>query len=97
MVSKPVPSADVRSLADEYSNIAKDFVSAELEIDIPLITRAVRYIDCVHGLPSGDDTRWFTGTLMTLLEVARPNAGVNDSARPFLKDMQDGIEQTMAD
>jgi hypothetical protein len=48
---KPVDSAEITALADKLYEIAKGEVSAELEIDLPLITRAVRYLGQVHAVP----------------------------------------------
>ena len=43
-------------LADKLYEIAKDQDSTvELEIDLPLITREVRYLGSVHAIPPMDD------------------------------------------
>jgi hypothetical protein len=34
---------------------------------------------------------WFGYMLDTVLEVARPNSGLEDVAKEFLKDLRDGI------
>jgi hypothetical protein len=39
----------------------------------------------------GDHTEWFGYMLDAVLEVARPNSGLDGQAREFLKDMRDGI------
>jgi len=61
--------------------IAASFVSEPLEIDIPLITRAVRYLGQVHAIPPMDeDTQWFSNMLQVVLEIARPNSGMDEIA-----------------
>jgi hypothetical protein len=53
---KPVDSAEITVLADKLYEIAKDQDSTvELEIDLPLITREVRYLGSVHAIPPMDD------------------------------------------
>jgi hypothetical protein len=67
---KPVDSAEITALADKLYEIAKGEVSAELEIDLPLITRAVRYLGQVHVVPPMDDnTGWFYDMLYVVLEI----------------------------
>jgi hypothetical protein len=95
---KPVDSAEITALADKLYEIAKGQVSPELEIDLPLITRAVRYIGQVHAMPPMDeDTGWFCYMLRAVLEIARPNTGVEEENKEFLRDMLQGIEQSMSD
>jgi len=78
--------------------IAKGQVNPELEIDLPLITRAVRYVGQVHALPAmDDDTGWFYDMLRVVLEIARPNTGVEEDNKEFLRDMLQGIEQSLSD
>ena len=43
--------------------------------------------------PMNEDTSWFYDMLGALLEVARPNGGLDDKA--FLKDMLDGINMQL--
>jgi hypothetical protein len=63
-----------------------------LGIDVPVMTRAVAYLTQAHATPPfGDHTEWFGYMLDAVLEVARPNSGLDGQAREFLKDMRDGI------
>ena len=95
---KPVDSADITALADKLYEIAKGQVSPELEIDLPIITRAVRYLGQVHAMPPmDDDTGWFYDMLRVVLEIARPNTGVDEANKEFLKDMLQGIGQSLSD
>jgi hypothetical protein len=93
---KPIDTAEFDELAKKLSAIAAERVCEGLDINLPLITRAVRYIAQAHGMPMmGDDTQWFENMLTALLEVARPNSGLDESGRAFLYDMADGIEATL--
>jgi hypothetical protein len=96
---KPINSDEIRNLAGRFVKIAKSriFVSDELQIDAPLITRAVRYLTPAHGLPTGDDTQWFGDILTAVLEVARPNSGLDKQGQEFLKDMRQGIGSLLDD
>lgn len=40
-----------------------------------------------------DDTKWFGYMLDAVLEVVRPNSGLDGQAKEFLKDLRDGIER----
>jgi hypothetical protein len=96
IVKEPISSDDARGLAQRFLSIAQDQVCAPLEIDKPLIARAVRYLTQVHAIPPmGDDTRWFSDMLRAVLEIARPNTVVGDDNKEFLRDMLLGIEQSV--
>src|SRR6266508_2085904 len=89
---KPVDTAAIQVLSDRFYQIAKDQENADLDIDLALITRAVRYLANVHAIPPMDEnTSWFYDMLRVVLEIARPNTGVNDENKQFLKDMLYGI------
>jgi hypothetical protein len=91
-VQRPIDSAEIETFAKRLAADGQSFVSEPLGIDLRLIARAVRYVTQVHAIPAmGDDTYWFTNTLSVLLEVARPNSGVEGDGRAFLKDMVEGI------
>jgi hypothetical protein len=91
--TKPADPAEIAALAERLTAAASDrvFESATLMRDMSLIARAVNYINDAHGMPMTDDVLWFGRTLDTLLEVARPNSGLNDKGRAFLNDMREGI------
>jgi hypothetical protein len=89
---KPIDAEEIRALGDRLSFIARSFVSDGLEIDVPLITRAVRYLSQAHAIPPmGDDTQWFSNMLTVVLEIARPNSAVDKTGKAFLRDMIHGI------
>jgi hypothetical protein len=92
---RPIDANEITSLADKMRTIAERYVSDGLSIDLPLIERAVRYITQAHGMPMGDDTDWFEYTLRALLEVARPNSGLEVSGKAFLLDMEQGIQSLL--
>jgi hypothetical protein len=95
---KPVDAADIAVLADRFYEIAKGQMSPELEIDMPLIRRAVRYLGQVHAMPPMDDnTGWFYDMLHVVLEFARPNTGVDAANKEFLRDMLQGIGRSLSD
>jgi hypothetical protein len=45
----------------------------------------------------GDDTLWFSHMLSAVLEIAGPNAVVDEQNKAFLKDMADGIDSAISD
>lgn len=92
---KPIDAAEITTLARGYAKIARTHLSEESDIDVPLLANAVRYIGQAHGMPSGDDTRWFEYMLVALVEVARPNSGLDAGARAFLFDLMDGIQNSL--
>lgn len=95
---KPVDTAAIQSLADRYYEIASGQVNAEMDIDEGLVARAVNYLANVHAMPPmGENTSWFSDSLRVVLEVARPNAGVNDENKEFLKEMLNGIANSLSD
>lgn len=95
---KPVDATEITAVADKLYDIAKGQVSPELGIDILLITRAVRYLGQVHAIPPMDaDTSWFLDMLRVVLEIARPNTGVEQANKEFLRDMLQGIGRSLSD
>src|SRR3977135_2222955 len=76
---KPIDATEITALAKRYATIAQSHLSEELDIDVAVLENAVRYITRAHGIPAGDDTPWFDYTLTALLEVARPNTGLDAS------------------
>lgn len=98
IVKEPISSDEARGLAVRFVAIAQEFVFAPLEIDRPLVARAVRYLAQVHAIPPmGDDTQWFSNMLAAVLEIARPNTEVSEENTEFLRDMRQGIGQSLGD
>ena len=96
-VQKPIDAAEITAVAKKLFEIAKQQVFPRLEIDVPLITRAVRYLGQVHAMPPMDDnTVWFSEMLRAVLEIARPNTGVDEENKEFLRDMRNGIEVSLS-
>jgi hypothetical protein len=97
-VQKPIDSDEIRDLAGRFLEIAKShiFISDELRIDTRLVARAVRYLTQAHGMPMGEDTGWFASMLTAVLEIARPNSGLDEQGQAFLKDMREGIDSTLS-
>jgi hypothetical protein len=96
-VRKPIPVSDLTNFSTQLVTISGAFVSEELEIDEPLIARAVRYLANVHAMPVMDeDTRWFSEMLRAVLEIARPNTMVDDDNKEFLRDLLQGIERSLS-
>lgn len=90
----PAPEAEIGALAEKLNEIAMERVhdGDPLGIDVPVVARAVADLTQAHAIPPmGDDTEWFGYMLDAVLEVARPNSGLDRQARQFLKDMRDGI------
>jgi hypothetical protein len=93
---KPVDAAKIQAFAEQIATIAREQVSEPLGIDIPLITRAVRYLANAHAIPPMDeDTRWFYDMLRVVLEIARPNTGIDEENKAFLRDMLNGIQESL--
>lgn len=96
VIKEPVASDDAHNLAKRFLTAAEDRIYPDLGRDRALITRAVRYLTNVHAIPPmGDDVRWFSEMLSAVLEIARPNVGVNEEDREFLTDMADGIKSSL--
>lgn len=93
-VHKPIDLDETTVLADRLTKIARGFVYPPLRIDTPLVVRAIRYLNRVYGRPMADETQRFSIMLCVVLEIARPNHGLDEAAKAFLKDMLDGIEQS---
>jgi hypothetical protein len=90
----PAPEAEIGALAEKLNAVAMERVHDRdtLGIDVPVVTRAVAYLTQAHAIPPmGDQAEWFGYMLDAVLEVARPNSGLDGQAREFLKDMRDGI------
>jgi hypothetical protein len=99
-VRQPIDSDEIVSLAAQFSEIAKDriFYGEGLQIDAPLVTRAVQYLGQAHASPPmGDDTQWFRNMLDVLLEIERPNSGLDRDGQAFLNDMLAGIHSFTRD
>jgi len=95
---KPIDADEIRALGDRLSSVARSFVCDGLEIDEPLITRAVFSLSQTHAIPPmGDDTQWFSNMLQVVLEIARPNSAVDETGKSFLRDMLDGITTALAE
>lgn len=91
---KPVDVSVIQTMADSLFHEAKSQIhdSDTFLIDDGLVARAVRYITQAHATPQGQDLRWFSVTLKTLLEVARPNAVLEGEGLAFAADMMDGLK-----
>ena len=86
--------AEIGGLAEKLNVIAMERIEDRdtLGRDVPVVTRAVVYLTQAHAIPPmGDHAEWFGYMLDAVLEVARPNSGLNGLAKEFLKDMRDGI------
>lgn len=98
IVKEPISSDDAHGLAERFVAIAQVQVCAPLNIDRPLVTRAVRYLTQVHAIATmGDDTQWFSNMLSAVLEIARPNTGIDEDNKEFLRDMTEGINSLMSE
>jgi hypothetical protein len=94
-------SKDSSSSEGELGGLAKKLNAIAMErvydrdtlgIDVPVVTRAIVYLTQAHAIPTaGNHTEWFGYMLDAVLEVARPNSGLDGEARQFLNDMRDGI------
>jgi hypothetical protein len=90
----PAAEAGIGSLTEKLNALAMRRVhdGDPLGIDVPVVTRAIAYLTQAHATPPmGDQTEWFGYMLDAVLEVARPNSGLDGQAREFLTDMLNGI------
>ena len=89
----PASEAEIGGLTEKLNAIAMERVDDRdrFGIDVPVVARAIAYLTQAHAMPMGNDTEWFGYMLDAVLEVARPNSGLDGQAREFLKDMRDGI------
>src|SRR5262249_42367834 len=90
----PASEMEIGGLAERLNAIAMERVHHRdtLGRDVPVVARAVAYLSQAHAIPPmGDGTEGFGHILDAVLEVARPNSGLDGQAREFLKDMRDGI------
>lgn len=96
VIQEPVASDDARGLAKRFLTAAEERIIPGLGRDRALVTKAARYLTHVHAIPPcGDDTRWFSEMLSAVLEIARPNVGVEEEDKEFLRDMADGIKSSL--
>jgi hypothetical protein len=94
---KPIDAELLSSLAGKLEKIARGFLSEPLERDIPLMVKAIRYLNHVHAMPPmDDDTMWFYNMLGVVVEIARPNTVVDERGKPFLKEMLQGIHESLS-
>jgi len=92
--TKPIDTQKINDHCERLFEIAKERATygQELGITIPLVTRAIIYLNQAHALPPmRDNTEWFSNMLDALLEVACPNSQLEGEARKFLKDLINGI------
>ena len=67
-------------------------------VDIPLVTRAVNYLEQAHAIPPmGEDTEWFSNMLYAVIEIARPHSSLSGEGRLFLRDMLHGVCRSIDD
>jgi hypothetical protein len=99
--SQPQVSNDIlETVAARFEREAVDFAPmvARAGRDPNLLIRAMRYIVDAHALPlMGTDMDWFRQTLTCLLELAVPGIALSDKGGAFLRDVEDGIRQSLSD
>jgi hypothetical protein len=95
---KPIDAQLLTTLAEKFEEIARGFIEPSLERDIPLIVKAIRYLNHVHAIPPMDDnTMWFYNMLSVVVEIARPNTVVDERGKPFLEEMLTGINELLTE
>jgi hypothetical protein len=99
--SQPQVSNDIlETVAARFEREAVDFAPmvARAGRDPNLLVRAMRYIVDAHALPlMGTDMDWFRQTLTCLVELAVPGIALSDKGGAFLRDVEDGIRQSLSD
>ena len=67
---KPIDAELLSSLAEKLEKIARGFLSEPLERDIPLMVKAIRYLNHVHAMPPmDDDTMWFPAVPLGIFRI----------------------------
>jgi hypothetical protein len=98
---QPQVSNDIlETLAARFEREAVDFAPmvARAGRDPNLLVRAMHYIVDAHALPlMGTDMDWFRQTLACLVELAVPGIALSDKGGAFLRDVQEGIRQSLSD
>lgn len=87
---------------DELSVMTENFVSISkknfyqveaLPDGQEILIGAIKYLNALAIPPLRGNYEWFDYSLSILLELARPNDGVDQSGLPFLLRTRNGIEQ----
>ena len=74
-----------------------DYVQ-QLGRDPNMVTRAILYLSDTHAHPDlGSDTAWFQPMLACLLELAAPSLALSGAGAGFLRDVEEGVAQSIAD
>jgi hypothetical protein len=99
--TQPLVSNDIlETLAARFEREAVDFAPmiARAGRDPNLLVRAMRYIVDAHALPlMGTDMDWFRQTLACLVELAVPGIALSAKGGAFLRDVEEGIRQSLSD
>jgi len=98
---QPDVSRDIlETLAHRFEREALDFALLVTNAgrDTGLLGRAVHYLTDAHALPlMGTDMEWFRQALACLIELAVPGIALSKEGGAFLRDVQEGIEQSLQD
>jgi hypothetical protein len=98
---QPQVSNDIlETLAARFEREAVDFAPmvARAGRDPNLLARLIHYIVDAHALPlMGTDMDWFRQTLACLVELAVPGIALSAKGGAFLRDVQEGIRQSLSD
>ncbi len=95
---RPIDTDLITTHADNLFKIASDHLEFHPGVSVEIITRAVGYLHQIHAIPPmANDTMWFENMLSVLLEIACPNAGLDGDSREFLRDLLNGIIESLFD
>lgn len=97
---KPVDIEQIQSHANSLQEEALIIhgIVEDLGCDLAMLIRAVDFLYQTQAIPPmGDDTQWFSDSLLVILSVACPNNDVEGNAKLFLQDMRNGINQSLQD
>lgn len=88
----------IETLAHRYQKAAlrhADYIIGR-ERDPNIITRAVTYLASAHAIPPmGTEVAWFTYMLDCVIEIAVPNSRYGGDAALFLKDVGEGVAESI--
>jgi len=95
---RPIDTDLIITHSDNLFKIASDHIELYPGMSIEIITRAIDYLRQVHAIPPMEnDVIWFENMLHALLSIACPNAGLEGDGREFLRDLLNGIIESIFD
>lgn len=94
----PVDTDLITAHADNLFKIAFDNIEYYPGLSVEITARAIGYLRQVHAIPPMENnTVWFQNMLDVILSIACPNQGLTGDGKYFLRDLLDGIIESIFD